>query len=126
MNPRYKDIIIDKSETKRTALQEIPEKLIERAAVVQHESEINIDRLVQQQSAESMPTQGQRKENQVEEQEQISYPMSFLTRAASRNVTEQTTPAIILEGINCTQIRSMRQTWSITSYPTYLLIFHLS
>ena len=100
-NSRYRDIVIDESPEMKTALTQIPDELISRATIAEHDTEIRIDRLVSQQSSAVNSTNDKAPETENEDMSEKPdfYPMSFLTRTTPFNCTGMSSCESSLKGI---------------------------
>ncbi len=96
-NSRYADISIDDSEDMSVKLEHIPKELIKNAAIVDHESEIMIDKLVREESGTCASNKNGKVTNSGTV-DQLSYPMSFLTKSAAPEITNLSASASALGG----------------------------
>jgi hypothetical protein len=100
-NSRYKDIVIDDSQEMKMALTKIPDELISRASIAEHDTEIKIDQIVSQQSSDVDAANDQDTETTIEDSsgKPNLYPMSFLTRTSPTNSNELSSSEAALKGI---------------------------
>lgn len=100
VNPKYKDIFIDDSFKMIQALKQIPDELMKTATIIDNATEIEIDRLIAEESVTTQATKDTNEDNSLFQNVENSsrLPTTYLTRSSRPNINTMSTATALFQG----------------------------
>lgn len=106
VNSKYRDIVIDDSPEMIRSLQRIPDELMERTTIIDNETEIEIDRLIENKCATEQTAEDSTVDKvPIDDVAGSSrLPTTYLTRSSRPNISSVSTANALLRGRSNLQI----------------------